>query len=64
MSERKHPFHWDTYNRLLDALTRVMDSNDRRLMPEVRQKICAARAAIYEAWEVQAALERAEGQRQ
>ncbi|SEB97810.1 hypothetical protein SAMN05444164_0708 [Bradyrhizobium erythrophlei] len=63
MTARKHPFHWDTYNRLLDGLTRVMDSNDQRLRPEVREKLTEARGAIYQAWEVQAALERAKGQR-
>ncbi|MBR0998789.1 hypothetical protein ABIF65_003728 [Bradyrhizobium japonicum] len=58
---RKHPFHWDVYNRLLDAVARVVDAEDKRLLPEVRAKLTEARRAIYEAWDLQANLERAEG---
>ncbi|MGR4927304.1 hypothetical protein ACIPUD_10905 [Bradyrhizobium sp. CAR08] len=60
---RKHPFHWDVYNRLLDSVARVVDAEDKRLKPEVRTKLTEARARIFEAWDLQATLERAEGAR-
>lgn len=60
---RKHPFHWDTYNAIYDRLDKVIDTEDRRLHPEVRKALVRARAEVYRAWDLQASLERAENGR-
>lgn len=64
MSRRKHPFHWDTYNKMYDSVTAVLESNDERLYPEVRSQLEDVRQEIWRAWNLQCELERAKGLRE
>lgn len=54
----KHAFHWDIYSDLYDRLTAVTASGDRRLDPCVARLIDEARHKLWQAWDLQSALER------
>jgi hypothetical protein len=62
MSRRptKHPFHWDVYSKLYDQLNAIAGSDDPRIHPEVARLLGEARTKLYQAWDLQAALERKE----
>lgn len=61
---RKHPFHWDTYNKLYDSVTAILESSDPRLYPEVRTQLENVRQEIWAAWNMQCESERAKGLRE
>ncbi|CUW39699.1 protein of unknown function [Magnetospirillum sp. XM-1] len=63
MARRKHPFHWDTYSKLYDALQAIAESDDPRMYRDVQRAVDAARAQLAEAWNLQCQLERADGER-
>lgn len=60
---KKHPFHWDTYNKLYDSVTVILDTSDERLFPEVRAQLEDVRQSIWAAWNIQCESERAKGLR-
>jgi hypothetical protein len=60
---KKHPFHFDTYNKLYDSVTAILEKSDERFYPEVRTQLESVRQEIWAAWNLQCEIERSKGLR-
>ncbi|WBU27562.1 hypothetical protein OOZ54_12740 [Rhodopseudomonas palustris] len=54
---KPHPFDVKVYHDITDRIEAVTKSNDPRLDDAVRQKLAEAAHAIWQAWDLQSALE-------